>query len=73
MTLISTIIVMAVLAIIANAAFAAISGRYSDEEATERQLTPEEHLRRAYRSAYFTHASLADEARENEKGKSNDY
>ena len=61
MTIISTIIVMAVLALIANAAFAAITGRYSDEEVTRRKLTPEEQLKRAYLSAYYAHVSTLDE------------
>jgi len=69
MTIISTIIVMAVLALIANAAFAAITGRYFDEAVTKRELTPEEQLRRAYRSAYFAHVSLADECEPEQKTK----
>jgi hypothetical protein len=61
MIIISTIIVMAVLALIANAAFAAITGRYSNYEVTPRQLTPEEQLKRAYLSAYYAHVSTLDE------------
>ena len=37
------------------------------------ELSPEERLRRAYRTAYFSHVSLMDEVGENVEGNSNDH
>ena len=61
MFIISSIIVIAVSAIIANAAYFAISRKYFCEEVTKPELTSDELLRRAYLNAYFAHVSMSDE------------
>ena len=62
MFIISTIIVIAVSAVIANAAYFAISRKYSCEEVMRPKLTTcDELLKRAYRNAYFAHVSMSDE------------
>ena len=72
MYLISTLICIGVTLLIINGAYRAIfKSQPAPTNTTE--LSPEEQRKRAYRSAYFTHVSLADEAGENEGGDSNDY
>lgn len=61
MFIISSIIVIAVSAVIANAAYFAISRKYFYEEVTKPELTSDELLRRAYLNAYFAHVSMSDE------------
>ena len=58
---ISTVIVIAVSAVIANAVYFAISRKYSCEEVTKPELTSDELLKRAYLNAYFAHVSTSDE------------
>jgi len=57
MHIISSIIIIGVACLIANAAYFAIFKDQRLQEATS-VLTPEERLRRAYLSAYFMHVSL---------------
>ena len=66
MLIISSIIIIGVTCLIANAAYFAI---FKDKRLQQvaSVLTPEERLRRAYRSAYFMHVSLSNEAK-NENG-----
>ena len=66
MLIISSIIIIGVAGLIANAAYFAILKVQPLREVAS-ALTPEERLRRAYRSAYFTHVSLSNEAK-NENG-----
>jgi hypothetical protein len=61
MFIISTIIVIALFAIIANATYCAISKTYSCEEVMRPELTSYELLKRAYRDAHFSHLSMSDE------------
>jgi len=72
MHLISTLICIGVTLLIVNGAYRAI---FKAEPALTNtaKLSAEEQLKKAYRSSYFTYVSLADEARENEEGDSNDY
>ena len=72
MYLISTLICIGVALLIANGVYLAIFKSEPIHTITS-ELSPEEHLRRAYRSAYFSHVSLMDEAGENVEGDSNDY
>ena len=66
MFIISTIIVIAVSAVIANAAYFAISRKYFCEEVTKPELTSDELLKRAYVNAYFAHVSMTDECSKQE-------
>jgi len=61
MLIISSIIVIVVSAVIANAAYLAICRKYSCEEVMRPELTSDELLKRAYRNAYFAHVSMSDE------------
>ena len=61
MYLLSAIIMSVVLALVTNAAYAAVSRKYSCEEVTRLKLTPDEQLKRVYRGAYFAHLSMSDE------------
>ena len=61
MLIISSIIVIVVSAVIANAAYLAICRKYSCEEVMRSELTSDELLKRAYRNAYFAHVSMSDE------------
>ena len=72
MYFISILICICMALLIANGAYLAIF-RSEPIHTNTSELSPEEHLRRAYRSAYFSHVSLMNEASENEKGDSNDY
>lgn len=67
MFIITTIIVIAMSAIIANAAYFAISRKYFCEEVVRPELTSYELLKRAYRNAYFAHISLSDERLKDER------
>ena len=58
--------------LIANGAYLAIFISEPIRTNTSK-LSPEEHLRRAYRSAYFSHVSLIDEVVEKVEDDSNDY
>ena len=72
MYLISTLICIGVALLIANGAYLAIFKSEPIHTNTSK-LSPEERLRRAYRSAYFSHVSLMDEVGENVEGGSNDH
>jgi len=61
MLIISSIIVIVVSAVIANAAYLAICRKYSSEEVKKPELTSDELLKRAYVNAYFAHVSMTDE------------
>ena len=72
MLIISSIIIVGVACLIANAAYFAIfKGQRLQQAASV--LTPEERLRRAYRSAYFMHVSLSNEAKNENGGSADDY
>ena len=62
MQLMIIIIITGVASLIVNAAYFAIFKDQRVQQAAS-VLTPEERLRRAYRSAYFMHVSLSNEAR----------
>jgi len=66
MFIISTIIVIAVSAVIANAAYLASSRKYACEEVKKPDLTSDELLKRAYLKAYFAHVSMSDESSKQE-------
>jgi hypothetical protein len=66
MFIISSIIVIVVLAVIANAAYFSICRKYSCEEVMRPELTSDELLQRAYRTAYFAHVSMSGELLKNE-------
>ena len=66
MFIISSIIVIVVSAVIANAAYFAICRKYSCEEVMRPELTSDELLKRAYRNAYFAHVSMSDELSQGE-------
>ena len=66
MFIISSIIVIVVLAVIANAAYFAICRKYSCKEVMRPELTSDELLKRAYRNAYFAHVSMTGEHLKNE-------
>ena len=72
MYFISTLICIGLALLISNGAYKAF---FKSEPARSNtsNLSPEEHLKKAYRSAYFTHVSFADEAREYLEEDSNDY
>ena len=72
MYLISTLICTGVALLIANGAYLAIFKSEPIHTNTS-ELSPEEQVRRAYRSAYFSHVSLMDAVGENVKADSNDY
>ena len=61
MLIISSIIVIVVSAVIANAAYLAICRKYSCEEVMRPELTSDELLKCAYRNAYFANVSMSDE------------
>ena len=72
MLIISSIIIIGVTCLIANAAYFAIfKGQRLQQGASF--LTPEERLRRAYRSAYLMHVSLSNEAQNENGGSADDY
>ena len=66
MFIISTIIVIAVSALIANASYFAISSKYSSEEVKKPELTSDKLLKRAYVNAYFANVSMSDECSKQE-------
>ena len=72
MYIITTLICIGVALLISNGAYKAI---FKSEPARSNtsDLSPEEHLKRVYRSAYFADVSLAHEASENIEEDSNDY
>ena len=72
MYFISTLICIGVALLISNGAYKAF---FKSEPARSKtsNLSPEEHLKRVYRSAYFAHVSFVDEVRENAEGNTNDY
>ena len=72
MYLISTLICIGVALLISNGAYLAI---FKSEPIHTKisKLSPEEYLRRAYRSAYFSHVSLRDEVGESVESNCNDY
>ena len=72
MYLISMLICIGVALLIANGAYFAVFKSEPIQTHTS-ELSPEEHLRRAYRSAYFSHVSLMDAVGENAEGNTNDY
>ena len=72
MYFVSTLICTGVTLLIAHGAYRAIVKAEPALTSTS-ELSPEELLKKVYRSAYFTHFSLADEARENVEEKTNDY
>ena len=72
MYFISILICSGVALLIANGAYLAIFKSEPIHTNTPK-FSPEEQRKRAYRSAYFTHVSLAAEVGENEGGDSNDY
>jgi len=72
MYLISTLICIGVALLISNGAYLAIFKSEPIHTKTS-ELSPEEHLRRAYRSAYFSHVSLMDEVGESVESNGNDH
>ena len=72
MQIISSIIIIGVACLIANAAFFAI---FKDQrpQPSASVNTTEERLRRAYRSAYFMHVSLSKEAKDENGGSGDAY
>ena len=72
MLIISSIILIGVACLIANAAYLAIFKGHPLQHAAP-VLTPEERLRRTYRSAYFMHVSLSHEAKNKNGGSTDDY
>ena len=72
MHFISMFICIGVALLIANGAYLAIFKSEPIHTNTSK-LSPDEHLRRAYRSAYFSHVSLMDEVGGNVEDDSNDY
>ena len=72
MYFISTLICIGVALLISNGAYIAIR-KSEPAHSNTSDLSPIEHLKRAYRSAYFAHVSLVDEVRENVEGNTNDY
>ena len=72
MYFISMFICIGVALLIANGAYLAIFKSEPIHTNTSK-LSPDEHLRRAYRSAYFSHVSLMDEVGGNVEDDSNDY
>jgi hypothetical protein len=72
MYLISILICAGMACLIANAAYFAIF-KSEPAHSNTSNLSPEERLKRAYRSAYFAHVSFVDEVRENAEGNTNDY
>lgn len=71
MYFVSTLIGIGVTLLIVRGAYRAIV-KSEPALTNTSELSPEEFLKRAYRSAYFTHVSLTDEVRENVEGKTND-
>ena len=72
MLIISSSIIIGVACLIANAAYFSIfKGQRLQQAASV--LTSEERLRRAYRSAYFMHVSLSNEAKNENGGSADDY
>ena len=72
MYLISILICTGVALLIANGAYLAIFKSEPIHTNTS-ELSPEEQVRRAYRSAYFSHVSLMDAVGGNVEADSNDY
>ena len=72
MLIISSVIIIGVACLIANAAYLAIFKGQPLQQAAS-VLTPKERLRRAYRSAYFMHVSLSHEAKNENGGSTDDY
>ena len=72
MYFISMFICIGVALLIAKGAYLAIFKSEPIHTNTSK-LSPDEHLRRAYRSAYFSHVSLMDEVGGNVEDDSNDY
>ena len=72
MNFISILICIGVALLIASGAYLAIF-KSEQTHANTSKLSPEERLRRAYRTAYFGHVSLMDEVGENVQGNSNDH
>ena len=68
----SILICNGVACLVANAAYFAI---FKDQRLKQAAsvLTPEERLRRAYRSAYFMHVSLSEEAKDENGGSGDAY
>ena len=72
MLIISSVIIIGVACSIANAAYFAIF-KCQPLQQVASVLTPEERLRRAYRSAYFMNVSLSNEAKNENGGSADDY
>ena len=72
MLIISSVIIIGVACLIANAVYFAIFKGQPLQQAAS-VLTPEERLRRAYRSAYFMHVSLSEEVKEENGGSGDAY
>ena len=72
MYLISVLICTGVALLIANGVYLAIFKSEPIHTNTS-ELSPKEQVRRAYRSAYFSHVSLMDSVGENVEADSNDY
>ena len=61
MFLLSALIMFVVLALITNAAYAAVFRKRDSQKVTRLELTPEARLKRVYLGAYFSHRSMSDE------------
>ena len=72
MYFISMLICIGVALLITNGAYLAIFKSVPTHTNTS-ELSPDEHLKRAYRSAFSSHVSLMNQMEENVEGNSNDY
>ena len=72
MYFISMLICIGVALLIAKGAYLAIFKSVPIHTNTS-EISPDEYLRRAYRSAYFSHVSLMGEVGENVEDDNNDY